>query len=199
MASVEGIEVNAVSEETLSDVHVAIIPADGVGTAKSVTTDSAGKFSVNDLRPGPYTLMTTRTLFFRPRRDSGPVSLTLAPDQHLRDIRIRLAPTAVVSGRVTDENRSPRGSVRVEAVRYEYRDGVRELKTGGQAQTDDRGEYRIFDLPAGSYYLRAEQLQSGAGRPSVPTYFPGASQLQSAVPITLAAGTVQDAVDFSLL
>jgi hypothetical protein len=78
------------------------------------------------------------------------------------DVRIKLWRLASVNGRVTDDRGDP--VVRAEVV------ALRWLSTGDSsapsrvafARTDDRGVYRLFDLPAGDYLI-------GAGRKDLPT------------------------------
>ena len=47
----------------------------------------------------------------------------------------------------------PRALVTVQ--RYQYVGGERQLTPAGGDQTDDRGQYRVFGLPPGDYYVSA--------------------------------------------
>ena len=60
-----------------------------------------------------------------------------------------LTPTAVIAGRVVTERGDPAPKVYVRAWV--------EKTLAGEAQTNDLGEFRIFDLPAGSYIVSAER------------------------------------------
>jgi len=54
--------------------------------------------------------------------------------------------------------------------------------------TDDRGEYRLFHIPAGQYFLMVtDESQNGTGsQPSwLPVYFPGTLAATDAIPLTL--------------
>jgi hypothetical protein len=94
---------------------------------------------------------------------------------------------AVIAGRVQDENGIPLRSVRVEALQYEYRNGPR-LSAAGQAQTDDRGEYRIFNLAPDSYVVRASLAARPGQPPAAQMYFPGVLESSDAVPVRASAG-----------
>ena len=58
------------------------------------------------------------------------------------------------------------------------------------ALTDDRGHYRLFNIPPGMYYLSAvyqafEVPEGDSGSP--PTYYPGVMTLQEASKIQVSA------------
>ncbi len=197
-ATIEGVAKNLKTGEPLPDVRVTVNPElAGPGVAaKSATTDSEGKFILTGVAPGRYALTAARTLFFRPRRNTGAVAVTVAADQRLRDVQILLMPTGVIAGRVVDENREPLRSVRVEALRSEYRDGVRTWVPAQQNTTDDRGEYRVFNLQPGTYYIRATQGNLAA--PSAPMFYPGVLDSQDASPIQIESGAEIGAIDIAM-
>jgi hypothetical protein len=198
-ATIEGIAKNLKTGEPLADVRVTVTPeqpAAGAPAAKNATTDAEGKFSITGVVPGRYTVTATRTLFFRPRRNTGAVAVTVAADQRLRDLQILLMPTGVIAGRVVDENREPLRSVRIDALRNEYRDGVRTWVNAGQNTTDDRGEYRLFNLQPGTYYIRATQGNLTA--PIPPLFYPGVPDSQDAAPVQVEAGGELGAIDIAM-
>jgi hypothetical protein len=62
---------------------------------------------------------------------------------------------------------------------------------GSGAQTNDLGEFRLFSLPPGEYYVQANQSFGAAaprGRMLLPTYFPDATDPSTAQPVAIAAG-----------
>jgi hypothetical protein len=77
-----------------------------------------------------------------------------------------MALTGTITGRVTDAEGQPMGHVRVSALSALVQNGRRYLTVIGATHTDDRGEYRLFWLSPGRYYVaaRPEDLQ----RRSVP-------------------------------
>src|SRR5438046_605763 len=87
-ATLEGYAKNQKTAEPLADVRVTITQefstTPGAAPAtKSATTDSDGKFVITGVAPGRYTVTAARTLFFRPRRNTGALTVTLASDQRL--------------------------------------------------------------------------------------------------------------------
>src|SRR5688572_9304212 len=199
MATVDGVVRNLKTGEPLADVRVSITPelqlpvtTPAAAAAKTATTDADGKFNITAIPPGRYLVTATRTLFFRARRDSGPVALSLGEGQRLTGIPILLSPTAVIAGRVVDDKREPLRSVRVEALRREFRDGLRIWIAAAQGTTDDRGEYRLFNLAPGTYHVRATQ------NTIAPVYYPGSPDSQSAVPVTVDVGAEAGAIDIEI-
>jgi hypothetical protein len=110
----------------------------------------------------------------------------------VKDLSIPLTPLGVIAGRILDANGDPAREELVEAVQPRYRSGKKELKTVAEVRTGDNGDFRLFGLRAGSYFLKA----SGTRRPNsgtyihetAPIYYPGASDESRAAPIELRAG-----------
>ena len=70
---------------------------------------------------------------------------------------------SVISGRVLDEFGEPVADAMVNAMRSAWTAGRRKLQpTGRSAQTNDLGQYRIYGLPPGDYYVSAT-LRTGDG------------------------------------
>jgi len=191
-ATVEGTVKNLKTGEPIPDVRVTVTPDPAAAGTRSATTDGDGRFTITAVSPGRHTLSATRTLFFRPRRDAGPVALTVAAGERIRGLEMLLSPTGVIAGRVVDDRREPLRSIRVEALRREYRDGVRVWAAAAQNTTDDRGEYRLFNLPPGSYYVRA------TGNLTTSVYYPGITDPHSGVPVAIEAGSEAGAIDIEI-
>lgn len=139
----------------LKNVSVTALPQQvqsGHGRPTSTLSDSDGKFVLRGLDPGLYLLEAQRHNFIRRRygqRTPGDlgVSLALSARQHLQDVLFRMQPAAVISGRIFDDDTEPIVGVQVTALRWGYRNGHKDLLSAGAAITDDRGEYRIHQLP----------------------------------------------------
>jgi 5-hydroxyisourate hydrolase-like protein (transthyretin family) len=63
--------------------------------------------------------------------------------------------TGSISGRVFDSDGEPMGHARVQAMEAFYESGQRRLYTLNAVQTNDLGEFSIFWLPPGEYYVSA--------------------------------------------
>ena len=63
-------------------------------------------------------------------------------------------PSGILTGRVVDDEGRPMRGAQVQALIFGYQNGSREaLPRGNTATTNDRGEFRIFWLETGMYYL----------------------------------------------
>lgn len=115
----------------------------------TVTTDDDGGFFFRGLRPGRYRVVVTRAGYVR-----APVAVTVA-DGTPSVLRLPMRATGVIYGRVTDAKGEGLGNIEVEALKASYTGGVRRLTLVRSVQTNDAGEYRLFWLPPGRYYIVA--------------------------------------------
>jgi hypothetical protein len=70
---------------------------------------------------------------------------------------------SVIAGRILDEFGDPVADAVVNAMRSSWSNGRRRLQaTGRTAQTNDLGQYRIYGLPPGDYYVSATLRSTGA-------------------------------------
>jgi hypothetical protein len=127
---------------------------------RGLLTDDNGVFDFSELPAGRYTLTVSKSGFVslsygqrRPLQAGTP--LQLAEDQQLKGIQFQLPRGSVISGRVLDEDGDAMPGVMVRVMRYQYQQGERRLTPAGTAQTDDRGQYRVWGLMPGDYYVNA--------------------------------------------
>jgi hypothetical protein len=64
-------------------------------------------------------------------------------------------PAGTISGRVYDRDGEPLANVSVEALKYSYQEGQRVMNGVQTARTNDLGEYRLFWLQPGQYFVSA--------------------------------------------
>jgi hypothetical protein len=102
---------------------------------------------------------------------------------------------SVIAGRILDEFGEPMSDVQVAAQRYQYFQGRRRLVPAGRTgTTNDIGEFRVFGLAPGQYYLSATlrnmQMMTDTDDRSgyAPTYYPDTPDVQRAQKITLGLG-----------
>ena len=201
---------------------------------KTAVTDAEGRYEFRDLPAGRYTLTATKAGFVtinygqtRPFESGKPIELGDAQVIDKADFTIPRG--SAISGRIVDEFGEPIADAQVSAMRSTWVNGRRRLQaTGRPAQTNDLGQYRIYGLPPGDYYVSASTggggemmivervaatfVAAGAGSaggtgPSgsepksgyAPTYYPGTSNGSEAQRITLAVGQEMSSADFSLL
>ena len=209
-ASIEGL---VVDDATGLPLAGALVSLDGLPTRAEVetTTDRAGKFRVEDIVAGPHRLIASLNGYVQkaigaagPDRRPVPL-LTLGPGERLTDVVFRLVPTGVIAGRLSDVQGNPVMGAEVIAVRYIYQDnGSRILRSTALrgVVSDDRGEYRIFGVEPGEYYVRAAyEPGRRPGDPTsvrtlLPTYYAGTTDLRQAAMVRVAAGLEVNAIDF---
>jgi hypothetical protein len=131
----------------------------------------------------------------------------LATGHPLDGVVVRLTPHSVITGRLTDEHGDPVAFAQVQAVGYRYSRGRRQMTSFGAASTNDLGDYRIFGLPPGRYYVRATYQQGIVSAQSadqtdtqdyVPTYYPHGTDPGMASLLEAKPGAQLGGIDFAL-
>jgi beta-lactamase regulating signal transducer with metallopeptidase domain len=122
----------------------------------NLRTKADGKFVFTNLKPGLYRLQAARAggayfpAEFGQRNPKGKgYDFQFVEGQSMRDVKLHMAPTGSIAGRVVDAEGQPAARVRVMALEATYSLGERTLGIIQAVQTDDRGEYRLFWLPPG--------------------------------------------------
>ncbi len=131
-------------------------------------TDDAGAFDFTELPSGRYTVTVSKSGFVslsygqrRPLQAGTPLQLN--DGQQLRNVDFQLPRGSVIGGHVLDEDGEPMPGVAVRAMRYQYLQGDRRLTAAGSGQTDDKGQFRIWGLTPGDYYVNATARATGPG------------------------------------
>ena len=144
----------------LRRVRVGITTSDRQ-VGRTAVTDDDGRFGFAALPAGRYMLNATKqgyvTTSYGAKRPNRPgTALVLADGQHLTNLNIRLTRGSVISGVLVDQNGEPFSGAQVSAMQNRFAgSGQRTLIPAASAQTDDRGQYRIWGLAAGDYVISA--------------------------------------------
>lgn len=209
---VEGVVISSVTNDPVKKAAVTLQALGGRGNYSAVT-DAAGHFHFDSVNPGKYLPMATCDGFIPPRHNRfNPMTalISVAAEQEVKDVVVKLLPLAVVNGHVLDEDGDPLVWSQVQALRYIYREGgVRQLLPAGFATTDDLGEFQFLDLEPDRYYFVAvahphmERLprntKSAAPEQAYPrTFYPSASEAEQATATVVAAGAQVNGIDFHL-
>ncbi|MGC2744785.1 MAG: carboxypeptidase-like regulatory domain-containing protein [Candidatus Angelobacter sp.] len=155
-AIIEGSVINIQNSRTIPRATVTLLHLKGTGS-KSQRADGRGHFIFQNVEPGIYRLMADRAGFFSDdrKREYQPI-FEIAAGEHVKDIPVRLIPSALLSGKIRDEYNDPVQDAEVRVLAVQTRLGQQYLRVAGKAMTDDRGEYRIAGLHPGKYYLVVE-------------------------------------------
>jgi protocatechuate 3,4-dioxygenase beta subunit len=132
-------------------------------------------------------------------RNERSVPINLAENQ-ISAVTLPLLPGGVITGRVHDERGRPLAGASIGAFRvawYELGEPVLLRAVGVQATVDDRGEYRLFGLQPGKYYLRADNGPIVRSDLRKFSYYPGGAE-GSAQAVTVSPGSELRNVNFGL-
>ncbi len=175
-ASVEGVVVRLGTNEPIAGVDLELtdtqFPPAGATPANSATalppapapftakSGGDGRFAFRNLPSGAYKLVAARIggafvpVEYGQRGVLGRgVPFSVGEGEIKRDLRLEMAPVGTITGRVFDENARPVGHAAVLALTPMYRDGQQTLNIAEIVHSDDHGEYRLFSLVPGKYYV----------------------------------------------
>ena len=184
------------------------LSGEGIDEARSTTTDDNGRYEFKDLPAGRIRLTASKGGYVevqygqrRPQQSGRPIDLGRG---QTIDVDFNLPRGGVLTGRITDEIGEPAVGAMVNASRWQYAGGKRQLQPVGGATTDDMGRFRIFGLATGDYYVTATMeaaFSMGASDSRVgtcKTFYPGTASQAEAHRLRITAGGENDAVNFAI-
>jgi len=129
--------------------------------SKTAITDADGRYEFRDLPGGRFNVSATKSGFvtvqygqLRPF-ESGK-AIDLVDGQVMDKADIAMPRGGVISGRLVDEFGDPIADAVVNAMRSAWSGGRRRLQpTGRTSMTNDLGQFRIYGLSPGDYYVSA--------------------------------------------
>jgi hypothetical protein len=211
---------------TVVGVTGGIVRLDGPGTTTAqfvqpvqiapARTDSTGHFAFRDLEAGNYMLRASAEGYAQQEYNARPggvsgmsTQINLSAGQAVKDVAFRLLPGGTLSGRVTGSGGEPLVNIEVSLLRSAYQpDGRKTLQQSGNAVTNDRGEYRLFWITPGRYYLSASSsnrpipgvpFNPSANRNKYPrTFYPAATDIATAVQVDVQPAMEVSGLDFRL-
>ncbi|MDP8982446.1 MAG: carboxypeptidase-like regulatory domain-containing protein [Acidobacteriota bacterium] len=221
--TLDGNVLNASTGEPLRKAHLLLQrQGDMQSNSYSTVTDNAGHFVMDHVDPGRYMLSASRNGFVSqqyspqgtPRRGA---TISLERAQNLSQIRFRLTPEGVITGRVLDQDGDPMPNIMVQVLRFSYARGRKQLMPANSEQTNDLGEYRLHDLAPGKYFIgatwHAQQnpmqgnvistgpaaARAAAEEGYAQTFYPNTANPEAASTLEVTPGAVIRGIDISLL
>ena len=190
--------------QPLPNARVSVVPVQGGRPSGRTNTDREGTFKLTGLDPVPYRLYVEMPAYIRTsdERESGPS----AGQYKVGDsVRFVLTKGGVITGTVTTATGDPVIGIGVRAwLKRNHKDArVTSTAPSRESTTDDRGVYRIYGLPTGTYTVAAGgaihyyQGPLGAFDTFLPTYAPSSSTRDSGVEISVRTGEETNNVDIT--
>jgi hypothetical protein len=201
----EGIVISSSTGEPIPRVYVQL---DGAGDADdAMLTGADGRFYFEDVPEGKVGIFPSKPGFFDDieKRFKHP-RIPIGPETGL--ITMMLIPECVIYGHVEDGNGEPIENAKVDVIGVKVDQGRKYWHEVSDDQTDDKGNFRIADLEAGTYIVNVDassalardlvylSKDNQAGYPGL-VYYSDGLDLSSASPVALAAGQ-KIQINFSL-
>jgi len=206
-ARISGIVKNAADDAPLARARVVATSA-ALPQPRVAISGRDGRYTIADLPAGSYVVTATRTGFatasYAQGRSMSGTPIAITAGQQAAGIDLPLVPAGVIAGRILDEDGAPFAGATVEALVNRSQSGGDALFSVATAQTDDRGEFRLFGLAPGAYYVSAADpaftsvsTPKGVQRYS-PTYYPGTTLADEARTVSAAGPGQALRVEFKL-
>jgi hypothetical protein len=210
---VAGVVLNSETGAPLPRANVGMRPENGQVVIARQVTGPDGRFSF-ELPQGMYHLTAgTRDALeeygYRTPESRVGTGIITGPGKNTSNLVFRWHPPAAITGRITDETGDPVENALIQLIASRTNAGRHVNSTSSWARTNDRGEYRFWRLPGGTYYLAvtaepwyAERVRLGKPDANVSTsyggvYYPNTPDASHAAALALKPGDEARA-DFSL-
>lgn len=229
LCSVSGRVVTAIEGSPLKSARVVLIPEHREASQErqvySALSDSDGQFTIKDVPAGRYAFSARHTGYvdqlYQSLGDENGAKLSLQSGQQVNDVIFRMILAAVITGRINDDDGEPMAGIQVVALRRPNEDEReedvwdfrrQELRAVAGGQTDDRGQYRLYGLKPGEYYIRAIdefippminlptdewEVRESMGSQYAPVYYPGVTQMSQSQAVPVGAGE-EAQIDFTM-
>jgi hypothetical protein len=212
---VSGIVTRRLDSRPLKNATVQLVSGEDQEHTIATRTTADGYFELRNVPAGRYRLKVSREGYveqeFGQKKPTDPGAMfALKPGQKMSDLTFKLGPAGVITGHIFNADGEPMPNVTLNAIRQVYREGKREFQSTASGRSNDLGEYRIFGLAPGRYYVSAEDqawnrvvgdrefnpIAKDAGEKAYAnTYFPAALDLGGASTVTVKEGEEIPAVD----
>lgn len=200
-----------IGEKPAPGILVVVSSGNSSMTMAQTTSDADGNYRIGGLAPGPINVMPVAPVYVVPANamfGQGGRVVNLSANEAVEGIDFKLTRGGVITGRITDADGRPVIEERISLISVDD-NGVVVRGTTYRTpnflayQTDDRGVYRIYGLPAGHYKVsvgddagRGAGLRASGYYPK--TYYPDASEIAKAAIVDLGEGGETKNIDIKL-
>jgi uncharacterized GH25 family protein len=207
---IAGTVVSKTDGHVLANARVTVSDTKNSQKVESVVTSEDGKYEFTGLPAGKYSLSARKRGFISAAYDQHEqfsTAIVTGAGLDTETLVLRLAPDAVLSGKVLDEAGEPVRHATVTVYFDDHAQGVSQIHPFRNAQTDDLGVFEITPLRPGTYFLSARAKPwyaihrfSDATNPAGQaidrsfdvaypvTYYPDVTDADSAQPIAIQGG-----------
>ena len=186
--TLRGQVVDGLSGRPITGIELGLDKTDWQPAAEPIASDPQGRFVFPGLAAGEYILFADRPdfgrIFFEELPDPGWVQTVRlgpqglgperlgpqpsGPEDAEKVVQFRIVPRSAISGMVRDEFGEPAERATVTLHRPLWSDGRIVFGQVNQQTTDDRGRYRMNNLPPGGYVICASAAQGHATAVALP-------------------------------
>ncbi len=188
----------------ISGITVRMLPtgATQFGQARTTSTDDEGNFRFNDLPARAYSAEVSGGRAYVPAPKSAAERVEPRRVRIGESVTLNMIRGGVITGRVTNAAGEGLIAMPLAAILVKDADGnpVSAQSQTRQTPTDDRGVYRFFGLPHGTYVVLANygnpfwDSQASLYDNEAPTYYPSSTR-DTAVEVQVASGGEVNGVD----
>lgn len=214
-ATVAGNVVRLDTGEPLRKAKVILQSHTADGFTDFCLTDEQGHFLLENVPAGSYSLEVSRNGYleadYGQKKPGVPGAiLTINAGQRMTDLVFKLARAAAISGHVFDEDGEAVPKAEVIAYRASKKSGKEQRNNYEPVSTNDLGEFRIYDLLPGRYYLavnyrsqehvrlRSELAKQKLNLGYPPMFYPNTTDPARAQALSVGPGDEIRSVDFLL-
>ena len=155
---IAGTVVSKTDGHPLDRARVFLQSAEDSRSVRSVVTGEEGRFEFSGLTPGKYSLRGSRHGFISAAYDQHEqfsTSIVAGADLDTGNLTLKLAPTAIINGRVFDEVGDPVREATVILYRDDPTGYLSQIQKLRDTRTDDQGAYEIAQIEPGTYFVSA--------------------------------------------
>jgi len=155
---IAGTVVNARVGAPLANSHVGIADAKNGQSVRSVITGADGRFEFH-VPPGKYLLQGAKRGFIAAaynHHEQFSTAIVTGADLDTENLSLRLAPNAILTGKVLDEFGEPVRRAQIAVYRETHFQGTRRTLRVRNTTTDDQGHYEVTPLAEGTFFVSAQ-------------------------------------------